>query len=178
MEFKLEGKVKLVENGTALLKKILEYLDYAGSELLPMNIANKLTDEQYHEICHQGYLYQLEDKDGDDDLFCKDNGKLHNRRLENYEDVIKSNYKHRMKELADPEYRYVYLKTDVDYERRKAKREYEQGMDDLMKEYKFELMIVILESTLGWNIFCSTLNALKKNNNETDDDGILYRVDQ
>lgn len=48
MEFKLEGKVKLVENGTALLKKILEYLDYAGSELLPMMMAffTALTSER------------------------------------------------------------------------------------------------------------------------------------
>lgn len=180
MDFKIKGKVKLVENDTALLKKLLEYIDFSAgyrSGKLLVDMSKKLTDEQYHELCHQAYLYQLKDEDNDDDLFCKDDGKLHDSFLEKWENTYKRVYKNRMNELADPEYRRLYPETNVDYERRKAKMEYEQDMYKSMKDYKFGLMEVIFKSALGWNVFCSTLNALKKNDNETDEDGIRYRVD-
>lgn len=60
MEFELKSKVKLDENNTELLDKLLSRCRNSMGMITSM--ANNLSDKQYHELCHQCYLFHVGDE--------------------------------------------------------------------------------------------------------------------
>ena len=124
MEFKLKNKVKLYDNDTVLLRKLLEQA-FCSEKGLQDNIAEKMTDEQYHELCHQCYLYKTNTYISDlwRNLFPDDDGEINMGEMEPME----------------------------------------------KRKHKWWLIDNLFYFPITWNIYCSTIDALKaleKDNND------------
>lgn len=81
MEFKLKNPVKLINVSTPQLQELLSHC--AKNMGMITSIADKLTDEQYHELCHQCYLHNIDEVAGSSTVlhgnasFPVDEGEVH-----------------------------------------------------------------------------------------------------
>ena len=143
MDFKIKNKVKLYGDDTVLLNKLLDHLMLA-KKMLGSDMGEKMTDEQYHELCHQCYLFKKSgDFHPDISLFSVDDGELHDPGVEAYIDAY-SDYVDL--DPSDPEYEIYHFEP--------------------IQKRKDGLAFSLLLSRIGWDIYCSTLaslDALKKN---------------
>lgn len=125
MNFKLKDKVKLIDNDKVLLQKLLGYHNVHS------NRADWLTEDLYHELCHQAHLFEL-DEGGSHYFDGPDDGELHN---------------------VDYVPEFVHLSDEE-----RAKYHWDQRRSNLLGAF--------MANTFGWNVLCSTLEALKKEKNE------------
>lgn len=123
MEFKLKNPVKLINVNTPQLEELLSHC--AKNMSMITSIADKLSDEQYHELCHQCYLHHVDEVASTstalhgDASFPVDDGEVHDWSI----DALHS-------------------------ER------------DVLMWTRDLLAAKLLSSTTGWNVYCSTMDAL------------------
>lgn len=78
MDFKLKRPVALRENDDLLLAHLR--VQCANNESVITHIANKITDRDYHELCHQSYLHGLASEIGEG-TFLTDDGEIDDKTL-------------------------------------------------------------------------------------------------
>lgn len=128
MEFELNDKVKLVNDDSAQLKLLLNKC--ANSMGMVTNMANNLSDAQYHELCHQCYLFHVDEEPSGltvmhgDAGFPVDDGEVHDWSIE-----------------------------DLEMDGHTSDNSIEHWKRHL-------LVAKLLSSPTGWNIYCRTMDAL------------------
>lgn len=129
MNFKLKDKIELLPTDRVDLEALLR--ECAITMPMITHLANLLTDDGYHELCHQAYLYHLDDEwplsttaMATIGTFPVDDGEIHDKSIKKFEN------------------------------------DGHTSSDSIMNWKKHLLVAKLLTSTLGWKIYSNTTTKL------------------